>query len=80
MQCGLRHTKRSYAVQMRFCSKDDVKYFFVIMPKMWLLICTAKLYLTDHNASFCTLTLSILDNFYRILVTDSLPMRKDKKS
>ena len=35
---------------------------------------------SDHNASFCTLTLSILDNFHRILVTDSLPMRKDKKS
>ena len=56
------------------------KIIFVIMPKMWLLICTARLYLTDHNASFCTLTLSILDNFHRILVTDSLPMRKDKKS
>ena len=70
MQCKL-----SFAVKM---SRNET--FLVIILKMWLLICTAKLYLTDHNASFCALTLSILDNLYRILVTDSLPMRKDKKS
>ena len=81
MQCRSRHTKGHMQWKRGFAVKTSQnKIIFVIMPKMWLLICTARLYLTDHNASFCTLTLSILDNLHRILVTDSLPMRKDKKS
>ena len=69
MQC-----KWGFAIQMsqnNIFSCDSAK-------KVTHLCCQA---FSDWSyASFCTLTSSILHNFYKILETDSNPMQKDKKS